>query len=451
MRAAGGGDVRTWRLIRSFPVAVQVLLVNQLGVNTGFYLLIPYLSGYLGHDLGMSAAVVGIVLGVRNLSQQGLFLLGGSAADRLGARGVIVAGCALRAVGFGLFAFGPSVPVLVLASVLSGLAGALFNPAVRAYLAQEAGDRRAEAFSLFNIFANTGALLGPLLGSALVAVGFQLSAVVAALIFAGLTVAQVVVLPVRRVERPATSVLGDWRAVLGDRRFFAFTAALTGMFALQNQLYLVLPMEAARLTGSSAPVAVIFLVSTAATLALQVRITQRYQRRWSRGRSIAVGMAVMGAAFAVTALAAVLVPAPNAGDGAGATALRLLPVLVTAFGLAVGLMLAQPFVNELIPSFGRETLSGTYFGVFYLASGLVAAGNALIGWAMDAAPWLPSALCVLIGLASAAAVILLERKGILDPDGPGRCRGSRTGADGCHNESKTRSSEPECRSPAATS
>ena len=66
-----------WPLIRGFPVAVQVLLVNQFGVNTGFYLLIPYLSGYLGHDLGMSAALVGVVLGVRNLSQQGLFLLGG--------------------------------------------------------------------------------------------------------------------------------------------------------------------------------------------------------------------------------------------------------------------------------------------------------------------------------------------------------------------------------------
>lgn len=31
----------TLRLIRSYPLAVQVLLVNQLGVNTGFYLLIP--------------------------------------------------------------------------------------------------------------------------------------------------------------------------------------------------------------------------------------------------------------------------------------------------------------------------------------------------------------------------------------------------------------------------
>ncbi|MDA3642798.1 MFS transporter [Saccharopolyspora indica] len=415
----------TWRLIRSFPLAVQLLLVNQLGVNTGFYLLVPFLAGYLGQELGISAALIGVVLGVRNLSQQGLFLLGGSASDRLGARGVIIAGCALRTVGFGLFAFGTSLPVLLLASVLSGLAGALFNPAVRAYIAQEAGDRKAEAFSLFNVFANTGMLLGPLLGSALMLVGFQLSAIVAAVIFALLTLAQLAVLPVRRVERSRTSVFADWRRALTDRRFLAFTGALTGMFVLQNQLYLVLPMHAEHATGSPAAVSMIFLVSTATSLALQVRITARIKDRWSRGRCIATGLAVMGAGFAVTAVAAtVLQPAQSASPAE--TALRLAPVLITAFTLSLGVMLAQPFVYELIPSYGGERLSGTYFGVFYLASGVTAAGgNALIGWTSDLAggrwPWLPSLLCVLIGTGSALAVAALDRRrgiapGLAGPD-----------------------------------
>ncbi|GAA2789821.1 MFS transporter [Saccharopolyspora taberi] len=422
--------MRTWRLIRSFPLSVQVLLVNQLGVNTGFYLLIPYLSGYLGHELGMSAALVGIVLGVRTFSQQGMFLVGGSAADRLGARGVIIAGCALRAVGFGLFALGTSLPVLVLASVLSGLAGALFNPAVRAYLAHEAGERRAEAFSLFNIFANAGALLGPLLGSLLILVGFQISAVAAGVIFALLTAAQVAVLPKRPVERSTTSVLADWREVLTNRRFLAFTAVLTGMFALQNQLYLILPMEAARLTGSSAPIAVIFLVSTVLTLSLQVRVTER-GKRWGRGRAIAVGLAVMGAAFLATTASGMFEPA-GVPTGLEGTFLRMAPVLVAALGLSAGLMFAQPFVYELIPSFGPPALSGTYFGMFYLASGVVGAGgNALIGWAMDVAGWLPSAVCVLIGCASSVGVLAMTRRGIFGPrsrTGAGRCRRKSTAA-----------------------
>ncbi|MEU4743046.1 MFS transporter [Actinosynnema sp. NPDC023658] len=385
--------------MRRFPLSVRLLLVNQFGVNTGFYLLIPYLATHLG-DLGLSAATIGVVLGVRTLSQQGLFLLGGSASDRLGPRGVIIAGCAVRAVGFGLFAAGESVAVLLTASVLSGLAGALFNPAVRAYIADESADR-AGAFALFSAYGQAGALVGPLLGGLLVLWDFRIAALVAAGVFAVLTVAQAVVLPARPAAPREGTVLDDWRECLTDRRFLAFTGALTGMFVLQNQLYLVLPLEAQRLTGSSFAVAAVFGVSTAVTLLLQVRVTRALDRV-PRGRAIAVGLAVMGLGFTATAVS-------HAGPLGGVT-----PVLVAALLLSVGVVIAQPFVYELIPAFGRTGLSGTYFGVFYLVSGLAAAlGNTAIGWVFGRSQWAASLVCVGVGLGCAAAVALLHRRGVL--------------------------------------
>jgi MFS family permease len=54
-----------------------------------------------------------------------------------------------------------SVPALLVAAFLSGFAGAMFNPAVRAYIAQATGVRRTEAFALFRVFANAGLLLSP--------------------------------------------------------------------------------------------------------------------------------------------------------------------------------------------------------------------------------------------------------------------------------------------------
>ncbi|WKX68787.1 MFS transporter [Streptomyces sp. XD-27] len=404
--------MKTWREMRGFPLAIRLLLINQLGVNTGFYLLIPYLATHLGEDLGMSAAVVGIVLGVRNLSQQGLFIVGGSAADRLGARGVIIAGCALRTAGFALFALGDGLPVLLAASVLSGLAGALFNPAVRAYLAQEAGDRKAEAFALFNVFATTGALIGPLLGSALLLVDFRLSALTAAAIFAVLTVAQALVLPAREVPPAGGSVLGDWREVLGNRTFLAFSLAMVGMFTMENQLYLLLPDGARRATGWDGAAGLVFLVGTAANLALQLRITRALKERGSRARWIGGGLALMGLAFLPPLLTAAGSGAP---DGTTAAALALLPVLGGALLLYLGAMIAQPFVMELIPAFGRAELTGTYFGIFYVVSGVAAAlGNTAVGWAMDAgdhggAAWLPWLCCAGFGLASAAGVAWLHR------------------------------------------
>jgi MFS family permease len=180
---------------RSFPRSVQLLLLNQLTINLGFYMLIPYLAAHLSDGLGLATWLVGLVLGVRNFAQQGMFLVGGALADRFGYKPLIVAGCALRTVGFGLLGVVDSLPALLVASAATGFAGALFNPAVRAYLARDAGERRVEAFALFSVFYQAGILLGPLVGLALTGISFSLTCLVSAGVFALLTVLQIRALP----------------------------------------------------------------------------------------------------------------------------------------------------------------------------------------------------------------------------------------------------------------
>lgn len=68
--------------VASFDRPAQLLMVNQFAINLGFYMLMPYLADHLAHGLGLAAWAVGLVLGVRNLSQQGMFLIGGTLADR---------------------------------------------------------------------------------------------------------------------------------------------------------------------------------------------------------------------------------------------------------------------------------------------------------------------------------------------------------------------------------
>jgi predicted MFS family arabinose efflux permease len=403
------------RTIRSFtaqPLPVRLLLVNQLGVNLGFYMVIPYLAVHLEASAGMSLAAIGVVLGVRNLAQQGLFLIGGTASDRLGPRGVIIAGCLLRAFGFALFALTPSFAVLIAASVVSGVAGALFNPAVRAYVAEAAGDRRAEAFALFNLFANTGMCLGPVVGSALVIVDFRLGALVSALVFLVLAVAQMLALPPHAAAKSTTTVLGGWREAFADKGFLAFTLATAALFALQNQLYLLLPKAAVDATGTAWATAAVFGASTVATLGLQVRSTDWCQRHLSRASAIALGMALIGAAF----LPPILLPA-------GAPGPHFAAVIASALMLSIGVMIAQPFVMELIPGFAPQGLTGTYFGVYYLLSGIVAAiGTSAVGFVADAAgeraAWASWLCCAALGLASAAAVVGLRRSRSLEAATP---------------------------------
>jgi hypothetical protein len=398
---------------RALTPAARLLVVNQFGINVGFYMVVPFLATYLVDDLGYAAALVGVVLGVRTLSQQGLFLVGGTAADRLGARPVIVLGCALRVLAFGLFALVTSPVGIVAAAVLTGFAGALFNPAVRAYLSREAGEERAGAFAVFNTAADAGAFAGPLLGAALLAVDFRLVAAVACVTFLLLTVAQVLVLPAHPVETHADGVLGSWGAVVRNRRFVAFTLCGSAHLALYNQVYLVLPLEAQRVTGTPAVVGVLFAVSTVTGIVLYVRVAAWAGRRWPPGTCVAVGLALMGAGFAPVAVSAPLLPTAT-----GLAPAAALPVLAGTVVFTLGIALANPFTMQLLPVVGSERLIGTYYGFYYLVSALVAAAvSAAAGALLDLSGpgWravAPVAL-IAVGLAGAAGTALMQRRGHL--------------------------------------
>ncbi|MFF8653103.1 MFS transporter [Streptomyces huasconensis] len=424
--------MKTLRAYRSFPLVVRLLLINQFGVDIGFYLLIPFLVTYLGHDLGLSAALVGLILGVRNLSQQGLFVLGGSAADRLGPRGVIIVGCMLRTVGFALFAAGSTLPILLTASALSGLAGALFYPAVRTYVAQEAGPRRAEAFALLTVFATGGSLLGLALGGVLLLVDFRVCALVAAGVFAVLCLAQLYALPARKAPRRDTTVRKDWREVLGNRPFLAFAVAMAGMSTLENQVYLLVPEGARQVTGRQEAAVAVLMIGALANLVWQLRVTRALARRGGGPAWIARGIVLTAFGF----VPPLLVCGAGAPDGWGATVRNVCPVIAGALLIHVGIMIVHPLVMELVPRFGPARLTGTHFGIFYVFSGLAAAGgNALVGWTLDIGrrtgvtvlPWL---CCLVLGLISATAVTWLHRAKGLPATGssaPARRRPARHG------------------------
>ncbi|MER8042454.1 MFS transporter [Streptomyces sp. NPDC094032] len=388
-----------WKQSRTFDPAVRLLFLNQLTINLGFYMLMPYLAAHLADGLGMAAWAVGLVLGARNLSQQGMFLVGGALADRLGYKPLIVAGCALRTVGFGALAFAQSLPMLIAASLATGLAGALFNPAVRAYLAVEAGERRVEAFALFNTYYQAGILLGPLVGVALTGVSFQLTCVVAAVLFAGLTLVQLRHLPVRK-EAPVGEgrERGQFRTVLANRVFWLFSLAMTGSYVLSFQVYLALPLAA----DSTAVTTALFVVSALVALVGQLRITAWCKRRLSRERCLVLGLALMGVAFLPPALL---------GGG------RSLPgLLLCAALLAAANAVLYPYEMDTVVALADGRWVATHYGLYNTVCGIgITLGNLgtgalldLTGW--SAVPWLT--LCA-VGLGCAVAMAALARGGRL--------------------------------------
>ena len=399
--------------LASFDRPAQLLMVNQFAINLGFYMLMPYLADHLAHGLGLAAWTVGLVLGVRNLSQQGMFLVGGTLADRYGCKPMILAGCGLRTVAFGLLAVASSLPVLIAASALTGLAGALFNPAVRAYLAAEAGEeRRVEAFAAFNVFYQAGILIGPLAGLALLAWDFGAVCAVSALIFGALAVLQARALPARppadRGAEPAwRAVAADWRTIAANRPFLLFAAAMSGSYVLAFQVYLALPLRARELFGERTGLVTgaVFAVSALAALSGQLKLTAWAKRNLSGPRAIVYGLMVMGAAF--------LPLLPGSYDvvvGVGALAL-------CAALLAWGGALLYPFEMDTVVRLSGDRLVATYYGAYNTVSGIaISLGNLAVGALFDTGVrWLPWAALAGTGVLCAGLVGRLDRGGRLTP------------------------------------
>jgi MFS family permease len=413
--------------VRSYDRSVQLLLVNQFTINLGFYMLMPYLAQHLSGTLGLAGWLVGLVLGVRNFSQQGMFLIGGTLADRFGYKPLIVAGCVLRTVGFATLGLVDSVSALLLASAATGFAGALFNPAVRAYLAADAGERRVEAFALFNVFYQAGILLGPLVGMLLTGVDFRVTCLVSAAIFALLSIVQLRALPARRADGAKSantgergSVLSQWRGILRNQAFLLFSVAMIGSYVLSFQIYLALPLEVRRLGGEgefgTAAVALLFAASGLATIFGQTRVTAWCKQRVAPGHALAWGLLSMGLAF-VPLLVATALPVPD--GGVGRWLLAAVPPTMAALLLALGTMIAYPFEMDTIVRLSGDRLVATHYGLYNTICGIgITLGNLLTGAALDAAraagmsalPWLA---LVVLGVACAASLYGLQRSGRL--------------------------------------
>ncbi|MEU0680175.1 MULTISPECIES: MFS transporter [Streptomyces] len=420
--------------IRSYERSVQLLLVNQFTINLGFYMLMPYLAAHLSGTLGLAGWLVGLVLGVRNFSQQGMFLVGGTLADRLGYKPLIVAGCILRTVGFAMLGLGDSVVALLVASAATGFAGALFNPAVRAYLAADAGERRVEAFALFNVFYQAGILLGPLVGMLLTGLDFRITCLVSAAIFALLSVVQIRSLPARRADQTATagagagdqeSVVAQWRGILRNRAFLLFDTAMIGFYVLSFQVYLALPLEVRRLGGDgefgTAAVALLFAASGLSTICGQTRVTAWCKARLEPGQALAWGLLSMGLAF-VPLLAVTALPVPD--EGTGRWLLAAVPPTLAALLLALGTMIAYPFEMDTIVRLSGDRLVATHYGLYNTICGVgITLGNLLTGAALDAAreagmsalPWLA---LLALGVACAGSLYALHRTGRLAHPAP---------------------------------
>lgn len=407
-------------LLRRASPLVRLLVLSQLAFNTGFYLVLPFLAVHLASDLALAAGTVALVLGLRTASQQGLFVVGGVLADRFGPRPLVLTGCAVRVVGFVLLGTTTSAAGVIAGALLTGVAAAMFSPAVEAELARAAGtpaaglDRR-EAFGLFSVAGQVGALAGPVLGSALLLVGFRTTCLVAAAVFVVVLLGHWRLLP-RRAAGPAgpggaqgpEPLVAGAVAALREPVFLAVALAQAGYLVVYNQLYLTLPLELDRagVARDTADVAVgiLFAVSAALVVVGQMPVLGWVSHRWSAPTALLAGHGLLVAAVLAGAVSRQVGGATAALAGAAA-----LVVLVTA-----GQVLLLPVGRDVVAALSPARDLGARYGLVSTCGGAaVLLGSWLVGSVVDASdpagparalPWLVLASFPLLSAVLVTAV-----------------------------------------------
>lgn len=373
-----------------------ILLIINFFMYVGFFMVVPLISVVYVEQLGFAAAIVGLALGMRQLLQQSITIVGGMLADRFGVRLLIGLGVLVRTIGFVSLAYASTPALLFLALFLSAMGGALFEAPSRAAMAALADpEEQSRYYSLNGVIGGLGMTIGPLLGSLLLRINFQTVSLIASSCFL-IIAAVVLLLPPISVAQAQSGIGYGLGLAIRDRTFLIFTTLLMGYWFMWVQLVLSLPLAAERLTGSSDAVGLIYALNAGLTVLFQYPVIQLAERRLRPMPMLIIGMLIMALGLGAVAIA---------------TNLALLIACVIIFTL--GTLLATPTQQSITANLSDPRALGSYFGISSLALAIGGGlGNVAGGLLTDfarrvsqpALPWLTYAL---IGLISSVGLIVL--------------------------------------------
>ncbi|QYC40472.1 Multidrug resistance protein MdtH [Nonomuraea coxensis DSM 45129] len=339
LRAQVGG------LPRPFWALWGGTLVNRLGT-----MVMPFTGVYLTQARGLSVTAAGLVMGVFGVGSLLSQPLAGMLTDRIGRRatlsgGMLATGAAMLALGYSV-----SLPAVLASMLVLGVVVDLYRPASNALVADLVGPaERPRAYGLLFWGINLGYSVGMTAGGWLAGLGFLwlfwIDAV-SCVVFAALVWRAV---PETRPEG-AKEASGGFGAVLRDRVMVAFTLVVLGNALVYTQTMTMLPVAMTSVAGlSTAQFGTAMALNGVLIVVVQPLVSGWLGRR-DPARTFALGVAVMGAGFALTAFV-------TSTLGLAAT------IAVWTAGEIVTAGIAGTIVAALAP----PELRGRYAGLFGLA------------------------------------------------------------------------------------
>jgi MFS family permease len=339
------------------PAAVILLGFTSLFTDVGTEMIFPLLPVFLTEVLKAGPAYIGLVEGAADTVSSLLKLASGVVADRVPRRKPLVL------FGYGLasavrpFVALATQPWHVLAVRVTDRVGKGIRGSPRdALIADAAGDHAGRAFGYQSAMDNLGAVVGPLLATALVALGLSLRGVFWIAVIPG-AIATALVVAVREPARPSVP---KPVAVPGGRVAGVLTPTLTSylgilaLFSLGNSSDGFLLLRARSLGLSTAEIPILWAVLNASKV-VWAWLGGGLADRLPRARLIAIGWVVYALVYA------------GLGE---ATATWHVWALFVVYGVFYGL--TEPVEKAMLKDLVRADQRGRAYGAYNFVVGITA-------------------------------------------------------------------------------
>lgn len=398
------------RVSQARSLGKYFLLVDNMLVVLGFFVVFPLISIRFVDQMGWAALMVGIALGLRQFVQQGLGVFGGAIADRFGAKPMIVTGMLLRAAGFATMAIAHEPWLLWFSCFLSGIGGTLFDPPRTALVVKLIRPQhRGRFFSILMMQDSAGAVVGALLGSWLLQYDFRLVCATGAVLFILCALFNGLFLPAWKLSTVKAPVREGLDRVLSDKRFVTYVLTLTGYYMLAVQVMLMLPIMVNDIAGTPAAVKWMYAIEACLSLTLLYPIARWSERRFRLEHRLMAGLLLMTLSMMPIGLV---------------SSLQQLFMLICTF--YIGSIIAEPARETLSASLADARARGSYMGFSRLGLALgCALGYTGGGWLFDAGKALhqPELPWVMLGMVGFMTLIALwwqfsdkrSTRGMLEP------------------------------------
>jgi len=151
---------------KKFDRSLWIRFWGELILGIGFFMIYPFLSLYLNDKLSGNTLMVGLVLASSPIAALIGSLMGGSIADRMGRKPVMVISlmfCSLTTAGYIIAKSALSFAII---GFVQGFFNSIYHPAASAMVADVTKEEdRLEAYGLLRIGINVGAAVGPIVGA----------------------------------------------------------------------------------------------------------------------------------------------------------------------------------------------------------------------------------------------------------------------------------------------